>query len=501
VPAGEETAGAEEGTNSAPSDTPLVDLLIDRESLEVLREDRGSAATPGSRTADESNLGHAVTTPPTAAPNAAAARSATRHSDTALSQLGIRKLVGSHVTIYTDLPDSEALDELPEIFDRAVPQWELYFRVPAVRTASWHVSAHVMESKERFREAGLLPVELPEFPHGYQQGDAFWMMKQPSDYYLRHMFLHEGTHAFMTNLMGGAGPPWYMEGIAELLATHQWKDNTLTLKWMPPSREEVPYWGRVKIIQDQFAAGEGLMLNEVFRLEAERFRQVDAYAWAWAAAAFLDGHPAYQTRFRALRQNVADGSKSFTLGFESELQHQLRQVDEEWQLFVLHADYGYDFTRAAVKYRAGSPIPAEGAEVEIAADRGWQSTGWRVEGGATYLLEAEGKFVLGRVPREWSSGPDGVTLHYYQGQPLGRLMGNVRLDQARPGIANLGRPVPLGNRRLVQPEDSGTLYLRINESPAGLADNEGTVKIRIRKEAAAAAEEESVSAKTAAAPN
>jgi hypothetical protein len=270
---------------------------------------------------------------------------------------------------------------------------------------------------------------------------------------------------------------------------------------MPPSREEVPYWGRVKIIQDQFAAGEGLMLNEVLRLEAERFRQVDAYAWAWAAAAFLDGHPAYQTRFRALRQHVADGSKSFTLGFESELQHQLRQVDEEWQLFVLHADYGYDFTRAAVKYRAGSPIPAEGAEVEIAADRGWQSTGWRVEGGATYLLEAEGKFVLGRKPREWSSGPEGVTLHYYQGQPVGRLMGNVRLDQAKPGIANLGRPVPLGNRRRVQPDESGTLYLRINESPADLGDNEGTVKIRIRKESEGATDEESVSGKTAAAPN
>ena len=33
----------------------------------------------------------------------------------------IRKLPGKHVTLYTDLPPSEEIDRLPEVFDQALP--------------------------------------------------------------------------------------------------------------------------------------------------------------------------------------------------------------------------------------------------------------------------------------------------------------------------------------------------------------------------------------------
>ena len=82
------------------------------------------------------------------------------------------------------------------------------------------------------------------------------------------MLLHEGTHAFMARWLGGAGPPWYMEGIAELLATHHWQKGQLTLDVMPQSKEEMPYWGRIKLVKDENAAGRGMTLEQIMRYDA-----------------------------------------------------------------------------------------------------------------------------------------------------------------------------------------------------------------------------------------
>ncbi|MCA9266243.1 MAG: hypothetical protein KDA60_20425 [Planctomycetales bacterium] len=412
--------------------------------------------------------------------NSAAAGTVLQVDADALRSQGIRTLFGKHITIYTDLPASDVVDGLPQIFDLAVPQWARYFHVAAADVSQWHVYGILMSDPDKFRAVQLLTDDVPPFLHGYQQGDRFWAYEQPSDYYLRHIVLHEGTHAFMNNVMGGAGPPWYMEGVAELMATHHWDGTELTLRYMPKTNEEVPYWGRLKIIRDKFAASEALMLADVMRLEHSAFMEVDAYAWAWAAAAFLDGHPAYQARFRGLRNYVKDDSQHFTRRFENQLVNQLRQVDEEWQLFVMHAEYGYDFKRAAVQYREGDRLPPGGADVEVTSQRGWQSSGYRLEAGQSYQITASGRFQVGAEEGPWWSEANGITLHYYQGRPLGMLVGNVRFDQAVPGIANLGRPVPLGVARQVRPEKSGTLYLRINESPAGLADNEGVLHVHIR---------------------
>ena len=40
---------------------------------------------------------------------------------------GLRKLEGNHLTLYTDLPPSPEVDELPHVFDEAVPLWRIYF--------------------------------------------------------------------------------------------------------------------------------------------------------------------------------------------------------------------------------------------------------------------------------------------------------------------------------------------------------------------------------------
>lgn len=395
------------------------------------------------------------------------------------NEAGLRRLRGRYVTLVTDLPSSVAVNELTLVFDQAVSLWARYFNVLPSDVENFSMTGYVIRSKERFLANGMLPNDLPPFLHGYQRGGTFWIYEQPSDYYRRHLLLHEGTHGFMKLLLGGAGPPWFMEGVADHLATHTWDNGILQLGQMPKSRTEVPYWGRIKVIKDDFAAGNALMIHDVMRLDAREFLKVDPYAWCWAAAAFLDGHPGFRSRFRAMRGDVADSTTRFTRKFQQQLLNDLREVDEEWQLFVSNIEYGYDFERSAVKRNPGRPLPAAGATVVISADHGWQSTGYRLEAGRSYRIRASGRYQIQQKPELWPCEPGGITLRYYKGQPLGRLLGNVRFDQARPGLANLAQPLAIGRRRIVEPQHAGTLYLKINDSPAELADNEGELNVRI----------------------
>ena len=142
--------------------------------------------------------------------------------DARAAAAGIRKLPGKRLTLYTDLAGPE-IDRLPAVFEQAFPQWCRYFKVKEGDQADWHMTGFLMKDKARFVAAGLLPDDLPPFEHGYSRGHDLWLYEQPSDYYRRHLLLHEGTHGFMNTVLGGCGPPWYMEGMAEYLATHRWQ--------------------------------------------------------------------------------------------------------------------------------------------------------------------------------------------------------------------------------------------------------------------------------------
>ncbi|MBC7857081.1 MAG: hypothetical protein IAF94_26925, partial [Pirellulaceae bacterium] len=151
---------------------------------------------------------------------------------------GIRKLAGKHLIIYTDLAADPEVDELPKVFDLAVPQWTGYFELDDTIAADWKVNGYLMKDKERFAGVGLLPDNLPPFLHGYQRGSEFWWYNQPGSFYRRELMLHEGTHAFMMRFLGGMGPPWYAEGMAEYLGTHKWEGGELTLAYNPRTKEE-----------------------------------------------------------------------------------------------------------------------------------------------------------------------------------------------------------------------------------------------------------------------
>jgi hypothetical protein len=396
----------------------------------------------------------------------------------------IRKLPGKHVTLYTDLPSSPAVDALPEMFDQAFPQWCAYFGVDAAQHAAWHATGCMMKDADLFRSAGLLPGGLPPFTTGYSVGTSFWVYEQASDYYRAHLFLHEGTHAFVNTIPGRGAPPWYMEGMAELLGTHRWRDGRLTLGYFPASPDEVPMWGRIRIVRDDFAARRAKTLRGVFEYGPQAHREVGPYGWCWAAAVFLDRHPRYQERFRQLTQWTRD--PDLTDRFVKLIGNDWDELAEEWQVFVADLEYGYDFQRTAIDFASGQRLPQGGAKVAVAADRGWQNSGLRLESGVTYRLQASGRYQVGREPQVWWCEPNGVSIRYWRGQPLGILLAAVRPhpEGTRPEPntpSALIRPSVVGLGADLTPKHSGTLFLRINDSAGELGKNAGKLTVEVRE--------------------
>ncbi len=427
-----------------------------------------------------------------------------------LERAGIRTLTSRHLTLFTDLPSSPEVDRLPALFDQAVPQWTDYFHVSRRRAADWHAEACLIGDRRRFDAAGLMPAgDDDQFAHGFSIGDRMWLYDQPTDYYRRHLLLHEGTHAFMASLLGGCGPGWYMEGMAELMATHRLEqkgvrtifdgngelhdgrpenssDPFLRLRTMPQSRDEVPMLGRIKLVRDAFAEGRLIEFPDVMQIDNSKPLSNEQYAWCWAAAVLLDSHPRYQGRFRRLWRYVTD--RDFNDVFRRQYDTDWADLLAEWPAFVAALEHGYDFERVAIDFQRGKPLAGERA-VAIAADRGWQSAGVWLEAGRTYKITAAGRYQIATETtasgtRPWPCEPGGVTIEYHDGEPLGVLLGAI--DTRTPGgasasdVGSFTRPIAIGLARTLTPAASGTLYLRVNDAAGNLADNEGSLSVTIQ---------------------
>lgn len=394
--------------------------------------------------------------------------------------LGIRFVEGQHVRLYTDLPQQAKIDDYPAAFDQGVALWAAYFGLPRERWKEWKISGYLIRDKQRFRRAGLLDPNLPPFLNGFQRGAEIWVYDQPSDYYRRHLLLHEGVHALMNQHLGGCGPPWFMEGMAELLATHQWNQGQLRIVRIPAHREAAEFWGRVKIIKQDYAAGRALSLQEVMSYGPRAHLRVEPYGWSWAACLFFDQTPEYAAPFRRLKASVDLGAAEFNAGFRRELAERWPRLQHQWQVYVAELEYGYDVARNALRLQKGGPLPKAGRTVEVRADRGWQDVGVQLSAGQRVRLSASGRFQLAAKPKIWWSEAGGVTVRYYRRQPLGILQAAIaNLARVPDGESPLTRPQAIGDKGTVEVTTAGSLFLRVNDSPAERADNQGSLQVRI----------------------
>lgn len=395
---------------------------------------------------------------------------------------GIRKLESQRLTLYTDVPSSPEVDELPQVFDQAFEQWCKYLGIDPLRHSNWHMRASLIDDPKKFQTCGLMPADVPKFFNGYTRDHECWLNNQTSTYYRRHLLLHEGVHGIMFTLLGNNMPPWYAEGMAELLATHHWEHGRLELPYFPKSPSEVPKLGRIEIVQTDFAKHQAKRLTDVLAYDRQAHLVVDPYGWSWAAAAFMDGHPRYHDRFHQLISLLRKPDN-----FDDQLREiygdDFDRLCEEWQVFVADIDYGYDFQRTAIDSTPGKAIPKQGAittaKISVAADRGWQNSGLLLEAGKKYRLLASGQFQVAAGPKPWISEANGVSIRYIHGKPLGVLLAAVRPENSTSRVSAFLKPIVVGTSVEITPTETGTLHFKINDSAGELSDNSGQLAVTI----------------------
>lgn len=455
--------------NSQSSDEPQETDSNDEPSEEPESNDEPSVATPPART-----LGELMQQS-----NGPFVGRRMEIDEERVQAAGVVRVEGSHLVLYSDMRDEEILKELVTVFDAAVPVWCQRFDIDADIVSEWKVNGFLIKDKERMEQAGLFPNDLPPFPNGYFRGFEFWFYDQPSDFYRRYLMLHEGTHAFMNHQLGSAGPPWYMEGLAERLACHRWNGEQLEMDITINSSEEAPYWGRVRIIQDAFAEQSMYMPLVLFQMDNQEFLKNESYGWAWAMCEFFGRHPRFSSAFEQLSLNVQDRSPTFAQPLIDAVGADWDLLQEDWQLFVANMEYGYDIERNSVVRNKVETLTGE-TTFDFAVDRGWQSTGIRLPPGA-YEFEASGTYLMKTGNEEWPSEPDGITIDYFRGEPVGKVQIAIRGDiDLSTTITSLVQPISMGRSTRLRFDQEGELFVRVNDSPGSLADNQGSGQLTVR---------------------
>lgn len=393
---------------------------------------------------------------------------------------GVQVIEGKHLVLLTDVPvrlaSQETLQELVTVFDAAYPLWCQKLQLEAT---PWKVRAHLFHNPQRFQDLGLWRDELPDFKFGYAFPDAIWAKELGlSEYYRRHLLLHEGVHALMFSRYGSCGPSWYMEGLAELLASHRWDGRQLEVGTYPRSREEAEGLGRIELVRETIEDTQSLAPEQVMSLRGSVSWPLQNYGWAWAFASFLAHHPSYRDRFWELPAHVAKPT------FDQHVQYQLfgedwQELRLDWQFYLRNLCYHYDFEQAGIDYSPGQPLPASGAVTQVPANRLWVNSGIEVQAGKRYRIAGRGRFVIasGRAtePPQWVSEANGISFRYEKHRPLGMLLGCVISSQTKQV-----EPFAIGREHVIQPTANGTLFLRVNDSAGELAENAGALEVTIR---------------------
>ena len=385
----------------------------------------------------------------------------------------IQTTESKHLILLTDIKDNKKVDQFNAVFDAAVPQWAAYFEIHENLTRDWKLRGMIIADRNRFGRAKLIPKDLPNFLAGFQRGHEMWVYVQPGDYYTRHLLLHEGTHSFMQWFLGGTGAPWYTEGMAELIGAHRWKDGQLKIAHQFDDRSEAPYWGRIKLIQEDCANSKAMSLSDVFQISSTSFREVRYYAWSWAACHFLSQHPKSSAEFARLRAIASMSPQKFNQTFTKWIFGARAELERDWELFINEIEFGYDVERGSL---ANALKADNGKSFSIDAARGWQATDIQIEPGDDYAFKAKGNFVVAeKEAATWNCEPDGITLEYYRRHPLGQLM--VGLLEGSGKISQQ----PIGSFARQKFNTAGILCFRINESPAKLGDNDGQLSVQFKK--------------------
>ena len=350
----------------------------------------------------------------------------TKVDDARAAALGIRKLTGKHVDLYTDFPPGPEIDALPEVFDQAFPQWCEYFHVDPARHADWRLIG-LRDSRPRPVQAGRPAARRPAAVSARLRPELRLLGLRPAERLLSPApGAARGDALFHEHAAGGVRAA-VVHGGDRRASEHPSLARRPARNGLRAGRQgRGADVGADQDRQGRLCGRPGEAAGRRAGLRRSRPRRDGALRLVLGGGLLLDRHPRYQARFRRLWEDVL--RPDFNQRFLQALGDDGPRLAEEWQVFVGSLEYGMDVARGVLDFTPGKPLPADGATVEVAADRGWQNSGVRLERGAVVPLAAEGRYQVADKPQIWWCEPGGVTIRYYQGRPLGILLAAVRPD-------------------------------------------------------------------------
>lgn len=262
---------------------------------------------------------------------------------------------------------------------------------------------------------------------------------------------HEAVHAYCYQTFGETGPTWYAEGMAEM--GNYWLENDPTVTCP-------------RYVIEFLRESERPTIQEITRtdeLSGDGWRK---YAWRWALCHFLANNPNYSERFRVLGNLYLTGNQP---SFDRTFEDSMPELEFEFQFFLDHLDRGFDVSRCAWDWKARfRELKDRPVAVRVAADRGWQGGGLKIEKGQSIQYKATGEWqLLGteQEPGESVCTADGLD------DRSGRLVGMIRTEEG------LTEEFELGSKGQFTAEQSGELYLRCRDHWSLISDNKGSILV------------------------
>lgn len=405
------------------------------------------------------------------------------HNNQRLALLGIHCYESPRLKLYTDI-DPKIAKTLPAVVDQAyLALFDYFGPLPPNREGTeFQVTGYIMQNRELFKKAGVILDALPEIINGRHLRAQFWMDSQSENYYLRHLMLHEYTHCYSMIMEDIGAPVWYLEGIAESMATHSiGKDGKIQFNVMPYNKNDFGGLGRISLIQEAVQEEPPKSMRDVMQFQSNDFvGNNDAYAWSWALCQFFDKHPEYSKSFRELSRHMQ--GTEFSGMVARMINGNYSDLNAAWLLFVKNLQPGYDFERATLTIAPGLPLsPETSRDATIQSNRGWQSSLIEVGQGQTYEVTADGIFTLAQQPKPWESTADGISFRYFKQQPLGRLLMLIKPSEDADSMHPILQEYPLGAKATWIAPVTGTLYFRLNDAWDELADNTGQVTVKVTR--------------------
>ena len=262
---------------------------------------------------------------------------------------------------------------------------------------------------------------------------------------------HEAVHAYCFQTFGTTGPTWYAEGMADM--GNYWIDGQTTVNcppWVVDYLKKSLPRSVAEIVRDTKGTGDGWQ----------------KYARRWALCHMLAFNSNYADRFRPLGLSLLTQARGAS--FQRTYGTKMAELEFEYRYFLQNMNKGLDVDRIRWDWKTRfRPLSkSRSTLVSVKADRGWQAARIRVNPDATYSYTATGSWQLEKEGDELSA--DG------NDQGNGRLMGIVLSPEL-----TMSKPFPLGEEGTFSVPTAGRLYVRCKDKLTQLADNKGSVKLRL----------------------